>query len=140
VEWHWQGKPEVSGEKPVAVPVCPPKFLHGITRDRAQVLAVRGPANNSLSLSLSLGKAFFFFISLCSCYPLLLSSDLCFLYLSCMCLAYVLFNFISSSLRTATSMYASYSPWCGLDGQDSMVAKGQQIVFPTTPTSAVGPT
>jgi hypothetical protein len=54
------------------------------------------PAKNRLSLSL--GTACFLFISLCLCYPLLLSSDLCFLDLSCMSLASVLFNFISSTL------------------------------------------
>ena len=54
------------------------------------------PANNRLSPSL--GTAYFLFISPCSCNPLLLSSDLCFLDLSCMCLSSVLFNFISPSL------------------------------------------
>jgi hypothetical protein len=29
VEWNWQGKTEVLGEKPVAVPLCPPEILHG---------------------------------------------------------------------------------------------------------------
>jgi hypothetical protein len=54
------------------------------------------PANNRLSPSL--GTACFLFIFLCLCYPLLLILDLCVLDLSCMCLASVLFNLISSSL------------------------------------------
>lgn len=80
-------------------------------------MAVRGPANNSLSLSP--GKAFFLFISLCSCYPLLLSSDTCFLDLSCMCLAYVLFNFVASthSHQYVRIVFTTVrTGWSGLDG------------------------
>jgi hypothetical protein len=33
VEWNWQGKTEVLGEKPVPVPRCPPQIPHGLTRD-----------------------------------------------------------------------------------------------------------
>ena len=35
VEWNWQGKTEVLGEKPVPVPLCPPQIPHGLTRDSA---------------------------------------------------------------------------------------------------------
>jgi hypothetical protein len=30
VEWNWQGKTEVLGEKPVPVPLCPPQIPHGL--------------------------------------------------------------------------------------------------------------
>ena len=33
VEWNWQGKTEVLGEKPVPLPLCPPQIPHGLTRD-----------------------------------------------------------------------------------------------------------
>jgi hypothetical protein len=42
VEWNWQGKTEVLGEKPVPVPLCPPQIPHGLTRDRTRASAVRG--------------------------------------------------------------------------------------------------
>jgi hypothetical protein len=42
VEWNWQGKPEVLGEKPVPVPLCPPQILHGPTRARTRASAVGG--------------------------------------------------------------------------------------------------
>jgi hypothetical protein len=42
VEWNWQGKTEVLGEKPVPVLLCPPQIPHGPTRDRIRVFAVRG--------------------------------------------------------------------------------------------------
>jgi hypothetical protein len=32
VEWNWQGKTEVLGEKPIPVPLCPPQIPHGPTR------------------------------------------------------------------------------------------------------------
>jgi len=57
-------------------------------------LGGESPANNRLSLEPWQGLLF---ISRCSCYPLLLSSYICFLDLSCMCVASVLFNFVSSS-------------------------------------------
>jgi hypothetical protein len=41
VEWNWQGKTEVLGEKPVPVPLCPPQISPGLTRDRTRVSAVR---------------------------------------------------------------------------------------------------
>jgi hypothetical protein len=41
VEWNWQGKTEVLGEKPVPVPLCPPQIPHGLTRDRTRASAVR---------------------------------------------------------------------------------------------------
>lgn len=31
VEWIWQGKTEILWEKPVALPLCPPKTAHGLT-------------------------------------------------------------------------------------------------------------
>ena len=37
VEWNWQGKTEVLGEKPVPVPLCPPQIPHGLTRDRTSI-------------------------------------------------------------------------------------------------------
>jgi hypothetical protein len=42
VEWNWQGKTEVLGEKPVPVPLSPPQIPHGLTRDRTRASAVRG--------------------------------------------------------------------------------------------------
>jgi hypothetical protein len=42
VEWHWQGKPEELGEKPVPVPLCPPQISHGLTRARTRASAVTG--------------------------------------------------------------------------------------------------
>jgi hypothetical protein len=42
VEWYWQGKTEVSGEKPVPMPLCPPQILHGLTRDRTRASMVGG--------------------------------------------------------------------------------------------------
>jgi hypothetical protein len=42
VEWDWQGKTEVLGEKPVLVPLCPTQIPHGLTRDRTRASAVRG--------------------------------------------------------------------------------------------------
>jgi hypothetical protein len=42
VEWNWQGKTEVLGEKPVTVPLCPPQIPHGLTRDRTWASAVGG--------------------------------------------------------------------------------------------------
>jgi hypothetical protein len=42
VEWNWQGKTEVLGEKPVPVSLCPPQIPHGLTRDQIRATAVRG--------------------------------------------------------------------------------------------------
>jgi hypothetical protein len=42
VEWNWQGKTEVLGEKPVPVPLCPPQIPHKLTWDRTRASAVRG--------------------------------------------------------------------------------------------------
>jgi hypothetical protein len=42
VEWNWQGKPEVLGEKPVPVPLCSPQTPHAFNRDRTRASAVRG--------------------------------------------------------------------------------------------------
>jgi hypothetical protein len=41
VEWNWQGKTEVLGEKPVPVPLCPPQIPHGLTLDRNRASSVR---------------------------------------------------------------------------------------------------
>ena len=40
VEWNWQGKTEVLGEKPVPLPLCPPQIPHGLTRNRTRASAV----------------------------------------------------------------------------------------------------
>jgi hypothetical protein len=42
VEWNWQGKTEVLGERPVPVPLCPPQMPHGLTWDRTRASAVGG--------------------------------------------------------------------------------------------------
>jgi hypothetical protein len=42
VEWNWQGKTEVLGEKPVPVTLCPPQIPHVPTNDRTRASAVRG--------------------------------------------------------------------------------------------------
>jgi hypothetical protein len=39
VEWNWQGKTEVLGDKPVPVPLCEPKIPHGLTRERNLLIA-----------------------------------------------------------------------------------------------------
>jgi hypothetical protein len=40
VEWNWQGKTEVLGEKPVPVPLYPPQIPHGSMRNRSRASAV----------------------------------------------------------------------------------------------------
>jgi hypothetical protein len=42
VEWNWQGKAEVLGEKPVPVILCPPQIPRGLTLDRTRASAVGG--------------------------------------------------------------------------------------------------
>jgi hypothetical protein len=42
MEWNWQGKTEVLGEKLVPVPLCPPQIPHGPIRNRTWVSAVSG--------------------------------------------------------------------------------------------------
>jgi hypothetical protein len=42
VEWKWQGKTEVLGEKPVPVPLCPPQIAHVLIRDLTRTSAVGG--------------------------------------------------------------------------------------------------
>jgi hypothetical protein len=42
VEWNWQGKTEVLGEKPGPVALCPPQIPHGLTRDLTRASAMRG--------------------------------------------------------------------------------------------------
>jgi hypothetical protein len=42
MEWKWQRKTEVLGEKPVPVPLCPIQIPHGRTRDEARTSAVGG--------------------------------------------------------------------------------------------------
>jgi hypothetical protein len=41
VEWSWQGKTEVLGQKSVSVPLCTPQIPHGPTRVRNRASAVR---------------------------------------------------------------------------------------------------
>jgi hypothetical protein len=42
VEWNWQGKSEVLGEKPVPVTLCPPQIPHGLIRDRTRASVAEG--------------------------------------------------------------------------------------------------
>jgi hypothetical protein len=42
VEWYRQEKTEEPGEKPVPVPLCPPRIPHGLTRAQTRASAVRG--------------------------------------------------------------------------------------------------
>jgi hypothetical protein len=42
MEWNWQGKTEVLGEKPVPMPLCPPRIPHGLTRDGTRASAMGG--------------------------------------------------------------------------------------------------
>jgi hypothetical protein len=42
VEWNWQGKTKVLGQKPVPVPLCPPQIPHGLSRDQTRASAVGG--------------------------------------------------------------------------------------------------
>jgi hypothetical protein len=37
VEWNWQEKTEVLGEKPIPVPHCPSQIPHGPTRERGRL-------------------------------------------------------------------------------------------------------
>jgi hypothetical protein len=62
VEWNWQGKTDVLGEKPVPVPLCQPQIPHGLTRYRTRASAVGGRRltawatarpNNSVAKSVS---------------------------------------------------------------------------------------
>jgi hypothetical protein len=43
VEWYWQGKMELLEEKPVPVPLCPPKMLHELAWHRTWNPMVGGP-------------------------------------------------------------------------------------------------
>jgi hypothetical protein len=49
VEWNWQGKTEVLGEKPVSVPLCPTQIPHGLTTGSNPGLCGWRPAANRLS-------------------------------------------------------------------------------------------
>jgi hypothetical protein len=49
MEWNWQGKAEVLGEKPLPVPLCPPQIPHGLTPGPNPGLRGGRPAANSLS-------------------------------------------------------------------------------------------
>jgi hypothetical protein len=42
VEWYWQEGTEELWEKPVPVPLCPPKIPLGLTRARTRAYALRG--------------------------------------------------------------------------------------------------
>jgi hypothetical protein len=46
VEWNWQGKTEVLGEKPVPVPLCPPQIPHGLTPGSNPGLRGERPVTN----------------------------------------------------------------------------------------------
>jgi hypothetical protein len=61
VEWNWQGKTEVLGEKPIPVPRCPPQIPHGLTRDRTRASARRilnRTRHNRQTLQFYLNNAF----------------------------------------------------------------------------------
>ena len=47
VEWHWQGRTEALGEKPVTVPLCIPQIPHGLTWYWTRVYAVTGRRLNT---------------------------------------------------------------------------------------------
>jgi hypothetical protein len=49
VEWNWQRKTEVLGEKPVPVPLCLPQIPHGLTPGSNPGLRGERPATNRLS-------------------------------------------------------------------------------------------
>jgi hypothetical protein len=49
VEWNWQGRTEVLGEKPVPVPLCPPQIPHRLTLGSKSGLRGGRPAANRLS-------------------------------------------------------------------------------------------
>jgi hypothetical protein len=51
VEWNWQGKTEVLGEKPVPAPLYPPQIPHGLTRDRTRAFAVGGRRLNAWAMA-----------------------------------------------------------------------------------------
>jgi hypothetical protein len=40
IEWNWQGKTKVLGEKQFPVPPCPQQIPNGLTRDRTRAFAV----------------------------------------------------------------------------------------------------
>jgi hypothetical protein len=42
MEWFWQGKPAVVGEKPVSIPLCPLQISHALVRYRGRTFAARG--------------------------------------------------------------------------------------------------
>jgi hypothetical protein len=65
VEWNWQGKTEVLGEKPVPVPLCPPQIPHGLTRDRTQASTVRGRRLSTWTMA----RPNFEFSDTCLCSP-----------------------------------------------------------------------
>jgi hypothetical protein len=49
VEWNWQGKTEVLGEKPVPVPLRPPQIPHGLAPGSNPGLRGGRPVANRLS-------------------------------------------------------------------------------------------
>jgi hypothetical protein len=57
VEWYWQGKTEVLGEKPVTVPLCLPQITHGLTRDRTRRLTAWAMARPKWTLLQTAFKA-----------------------------------------------------------------------------------
>jgi hypothetical protein len=56
VEWNWQGKTEVLGEKPVPVPLCPPQIPHGLTRYRPRASAVGGRRLTAWAMARPVGQ------------------------------------------------------------------------------------
>jgi hypothetical protein len=65
VEWKWQGKTEVLGEKHVPVPFCPPQIPHGLNGDRSRASAVRGRRLTACAMarpSISLYVIYYIFI------------------------------------------------------------------------------
>jgi hypothetical protein len=51
VEWNWQGKTDVLGEKPVPVPLCPPQIPHGPSRDRTRASTVTDRRLNAWAMA-----------------------------------------------------------------------------------------
>jgi hypothetical protein len=52
VEWYWQGKTYVLGEKPVPAPLWPPKNPHGLAWDRTWSSELKGRQLTSWAVAL----------------------------------------------------------------------------------------
>ena len=59
VEWNWQGKTDVLGEKPVPVPLCPPQIPHWLTPGSKPGLRGERPAINRLSHGTGIKQYYF---------------------------------------------------------------------------------